>query len=130
MITTIETTKAPLPVGHYSQAVSSNGLLFISGQLPIHPTKGKLSNGSIEEQATQALENLLAIAETGGSSLERILKVTVFITDISLWDKVNKVYSSFFGEHKPARAIVPIGKLFDNMLVEIEAICQTTNVDR
>ncbi|MBK7873220.1 MAG: RidA family protein [Saprospiraceae bacterium] len=117
----IETLNAPLPAGHYSQATEWNGLIFVAGQLPIKPNREKVL-GTIEEQTLQTLENVKAIVEAAGSDLDQVLKVTVYIADISLWDQVNKVYTEFFGSHKPARAIVPVKDLHYGFLIEIEAI--------
>lgn len=116
----IETPNAPLPAGHYSQATVWNDLIFVAGQLPIKPNREKVL-GSISEQTGQALENLKAIIEAAGGDLEHVLKVTVYISDISLWDEVNAVYTGFFGSHKPARAIVPTKELHHGFLIEIEA---------
>ncbi|HEC42637.1 MAG TPA: RidA family protein [Bacteroides sp.] len=118
----IQTDKAPLPAGHYSQAVVHNGMVFVSGQIPIDPLTGEKITGSIEDQTAQVLKNLTAILEASGSSLAQVLKVTVYITDISLWGKVNEVYSQVFGEHKPARAIVPTRDLHYGFKIEVEAI--------
>ncbi len=120
----IETPNAPLPAGHYSQAMVWNNLIFVAGQLPLKPNKEKVL-GSIEEQTEQTLENVKAVVEAAGSDLNHVLKVTVYISDISLWDGVNKVYTKFFGEHKPARAIVPVKDLHYGFLIEIEAIAVT-----
>lgn len=118
----IQTDKAPNPAGHYSQAVVHNGMVFVSGQIPIDPLTGEKITGSIEDQTSQVLKNLTAILEASGSSLAQVLKVTVYITDISLWGKVNEVYSQVFGEHKPARAIVPTRDLHYGFKIEVEAI--------
>lgn len=116
------TKKAPTPAGHYSQAIIHNDLIFISGQLPIHPETGEKKTGTIEEQTQQALENISAILTASGSSLDKVLKVTVYIADIALWDRVNRVYADFFKEHKPARAVVPTRQLHFGFQIEIEAI--------
>ncbi len=117
----IETSNAPLPAGHYAQATIANGLIFVAGQLPIKPNWEKVL-GSIEEQTLQTLENVKAIVEAAGSDLNHIAKVTIYISDISLWEGVNKVCTSFFGDHKPARAMVPVKDLHYGFLIEIEAI--------
>lgn len=117
----IFTTNAPKPGGHYSQAMVHGDLIFVAGQLPITATGEKL-NGPVEEQALQALKNLRAILVEAGSDTSHVLKTTVFIADIELWSGVNKVYTEFFGEHKPARSIVPTKELHYGFLVEIEAI--------
>ncbi|GAB3932215.1 RidA family protein [Larkinella terrae] len=122
MIQLIETPNAPLAAGHYAQATVWNDLIFVSGQLPIHPvTKEKLT-GPIDEQTRQVLENVKAILEAAGSDLSHVLKTTVYIADIALWDQVNAIYAVFFGDHKPARAVVPTNKLHYGFLIEIEAI--------
>ena len=118
----IKTEKAPLPAGHYSQAVEANGFIFVSGQLAVHPVTKEKMNGPIEEQALLALENVKAIVEGAGSSLEKIVKTTVYVSDIEQWGKVNEVYAKFFGDHKPARAIVPTRDLHYGLLIEIEAV--------
>jgi len=117
----VETSNAPLPAGHYSQAVIANGFIFVAGQLPITPNREKVL-GSIEEQTLQTLENVKSIVEAADSDLQHIVKMTVYISDISLWDGVNKVYTAFFGSHKPARAIVPVKDLHYGFLIEIEAV--------
>ncbi|RRA99260.1 RidA family protein [Larkinella rosea] len=119
---TVETPNAPLAAGHYAQATVWNDLIFVSGQLPIDPvTKEKLT-GSIDEQTRQVLENVKAILDAAGSDLAHVLKTTVYIADIALWDQVNAAYAGFFGEHKPARAVVPTNQLHYGFLIEIEAI--------
>jgi len=115
------TDKAAKPGGHYSQAIVHNGLVFVAGQLPVTPAGEKIT-GPIEEQAEQALKNLGAILEAAGSGLENVLKVTVYVSDIGLWGRVNDVYARFFGDHRPARAVVPSRDLHHGFLVEIEAV--------
>ena len=118
----IKTGKAPTPAGHYSQAVAANGFIFISGQLAVHPETGEKLLGSIEEQTLQTLKNVKAIVEAAGSDLSKIVKTTVYIADIALWSRVNQVYAEFFGDHRPARAVVPTRNLHYGFLVEIEAV--------
>ena len=121
-INKILTTNAPVPAGHYSQAVVYNGMIFISGQIPIVPSTGEKLTGPIEEQTLQVLQNIKAIVEASGSEISKIIKVTVYISDIELWGEVNKVYAAFFGDHKPARAIVPVKDLHYGCKIEMEAI--------
>ena len=121
-INLIHTGNAPTPAGHYSQAVVYNGLVFVAGQLSIDPQTGEKKIGSIEEQTEQALKNVAAILEAANSSLSRVLKMTVYVADIELWSAVNAVYSRILGEHKPARAVIPTGKLHYGFLIEIDAI--------
>jgi 2-iminobutanoate/2-iminopropanoate deaminase len=118
----INTPDAPQPAGHYSQATVSNGLVFVAGQLSIDPATGEKKLGSIEEQTEQALRNVHAILKAAGSDWDRVLKMTVFVVDIKLWDAVNKVYSRILGENRPARAIIPCGELHYGFLIEIEAV--------
>lgn len=121
-IETIQTEQAPRPAGHYSQAVVYDGLVFVSGQLSIDPRTGEKKLGSIEEQTVQVLDNVAAILKAANSDISRVLKMTVYVADISLWSAVNAVYAKFMGEHRPARAVVPTGKLHYGFLIEIEAI--------
>jgi 2-iminobutanoate/2-iminopropanoate deaminase len=121
-IKTITTENAPKAGGHYSQGVAYNGLLFVSGQLSIDPATGEKKLGSIEEQTEQALKNVAEIVKAAGSSVDRILKTTVYISDINLWSAVNEVYAKFMGDHRPARAVLPVGKLHYGFLIEIEAV--------
>jgi 2-iminobutanoate/2-iminopropanoate deaminase len=124
-ITTIQTEKAPTPAGHYSQAVVYNGLVFVAGQLAIDPQTGEKKLGSIEEQTEQALKNIGEILKAAGSDMNLVLKMTVFVTDIELWERVNEVYSRVLGEHRPARAIIPSRDLHHGFLIEIDAIAAT-----
>ena len=125
-IETVFTDKAPAPGGHYSQATVYKGLVFVAGQLPIQPGQRPGSAdrtvGTIEEQAEQCLTNLREILRAAGSDLNRLLKVTIFISDIGLWSKVNEVYTRMLGEHRPARAVIPCKELHYGYQIEIEAI--------
>lgn len=118
----VVTAHAPKPVGHYAQGIRHGGFVFISGQVAIDPESGELRTGSIEEQTRQALQNMLEVARAGGSDLERIVKVTVFLADQKLWPQVNQVYAEFFGTCRPARSIIPCGAFGRGLLIEIEAI--------
>lgn len=121
-IETIHTGNAPSPAGHYSQAVVYNGLVYVAGQIAIDPQTGEKKLGSIEEQTEQVLKNVCEILKAAGSDLNRVLKMTVYISDIELWSAVNAVYAKVMGEHRPARAIVPTKELHHGFLIEIEAI--------
>ncbi|HYN85805.1 MAG TPA: Rid family detoxifying hydrolase [Pyrinomonadaceae bacterium] len=121
-IKNVSTADAPRPGGHYSQAVVYNGLVFVAGQLSIDPRTGERLLGPIEEQTERALRNLEAILKAAGSDLSRVLKTTVFVADMELWGAVNEVYARVFGEHRPARSVVPTGPLHYGFLVEIEAV--------
>ncbi|MBN8588813.1 MAG: RidA family protein [Rhodothermia bacterium] len=118
----VTTPHAPLPAGHYSQAIIHNGLVYISGQLPISPDQEGHSIGTIEEQTRQVLKNVSAILDAAGSSLHNLLKVTLYISDMALWGRVNVVYSEILGNHKPARAVVPVNPLHHGYQIEVEAI--------
>lgn len=124
-IRTIQTENAPTPAGHYSQAVVYNGLVFVAGQLAIDPHTGERKLGSIEEQTEQALKNVSEILKAAGSDMNLVLKMTVFVTDIELWERVNAVYSRVMGAHRPARAVIPTRDLHHGFLIEIDAIAAT-----
>jgi len=121
-ITRISTPNAPKPAGHYSQGVVHNGLLFVSGQLSVDPVTSEKRLGAIEEQTEQALNNVLGIVQAAGGDWSSVLKVTVYVADIGLWETVNNVYSRILGEHRPARAVIPTGALHYGFLIEIEAV--------
>lgn len=118
----ITTPNAPTPAGHYSQGVVHNGLVFVSGQLAIDPATGERKLGSIEEQTEQALSNVLGIVKAAGGDWGTVLKMTVYVADIELWERVNKVYAQVLGENRPARAVIPTGALHHGFLIEIEAV--------
>ena len=121
----INTPNAPKAAGHYSQATVYNGLVFVAGQLSIDPATGAHKFGSIEEQTEQALNNVHAILLAAGSDWDRVLKMTVYVADINLWEAVNKVYARILGEHRPARAVIPVGPLHYEFLIEIDAVAAT-----
>jgi 2-iminobutanoate/2-iminopropanoate deaminase len=118
----ILTPDAPTPAGYYSQAIVHNGLVYVAGQLPIDPRTGEKKTGPIEEQTEVVLNNIRAILLAAGSDLDRVLKMTVYISDISQWGKVNEVYGRMMGAHRPARAIVPVKELHYGFQIEIDAI--------
>jgi 2-iminobutanoate/2-iminopropanoate deaminase len=118
----IETSNAPAPLGHYSQAIVENGLVFVSGQLGIDIDNPDNIPGDVSTQAEITLKNLAAVLDAAGSSKDKVVKTTIFISDVKFWADVNKVYADFFGDHKPARSAVPTRDLPKGFLVEIEAI--------
>ena len=124
-IKSIQTPNAPSPGGHYSQAIAYGGLVFVAGQLSIDPKTGEKKLGSIEEQTEQALRNVEAILKAANSDLSRVLKMTVYVSDINLWGAVNTVYAQIMGEHRPARAVIPTRDLHYGFLIEIDAIAAT-----
>lgn len=117
----IHTDEAPAAVGPYSQATKANGMLFVSGQLGIIPGEGKLADG-FEAQSRQALDNLKAILVQGGSSLEKVLAVDVFVTDMGKFADLNTIYAEYFSNHKPARAAIEVAGLPLGGLVEFKCI--------
>jgi len=122
----IHTDNAPAAVGPYSQAVQVDGLLFCSGQIPINPANGNLIEGSIIEETHQVLKNLSAVLDAGGSSLNEVVKTTIFLEDMNNFAEVNEVYASYFQQPFPARACVQAAKLPKNVRIEIEAIAKVS----
>jgi 2-iminobutanoate/2-iminopropanoate deaminase len=118
----INTPNAPQPAGHYSQGIKYNGLVFVAGQLSIDPKTGNKRLGPIEEQTEQALNNVHAILRAAGSDWDRVLKMTVYVSDINDWEAVNRVYSRILGDNRPARAVIPTGALHHGFLIEIDAV--------
>lgn len=119
----VDTEKAPKAIGPYSQAIQMEDLIFTSGQLPLNPQTGELES-EIGSATKQSIENIKAILEEAGSSLEKVIKVTIFIHDMNDFSKVNEVYGQYFQDHKPARSCVAVKSLPKNALVEIEAIAK------
>ena len=118
----ISTKNAPQAIGPYSQAVKAGNLMFISGQIPLDPKTGDLVSQSIEDQAKQVLENVKSICEAAGCSLDDIVKISIFLTDLSNFAVVNDVMKEYFSEPYPARATVEVSGLPLGVNVEIEAI--------
>jgi 2-iminobutanoate/2-iminopropanoate deaminase len=121
-ITAIKTDKAPAAVGPYSQGIMVNGMIFTAGQAGLVPGTGKLIEGGIREQTMQTLHNIQGVLEAGGASMNRVIKTTVFLQNMSDFPAMNEVYATFFGETLPARSTVEVAKLPLGALVEIEAI--------
>lgn len=117
----IETDAAPTPAGHYSQAIEHQGVVYVAGQLPIGPEGRDAPHGTIEQQAAQCLRNVEAILEAAGSGLDRVLQMTIYISDMELWPRVNATYAEIMRDHRPARAVVPVGPLHHGYLIEIQA---------
>ena len=118
----ISTANAPQAIGPYSQAIVAGGFVFVSGQIPLIPATGELVDGSVEVQTARVLENLKAILEAAGSSLESVVKTTVYITNMDDFVKVNGIYGQYFQENPPARVCVEVSKLPKGALVEIDVI--------
>ncbi|HVZ77599.1 MAG TPA: RidA family protein [Gemmatimonadaceae bacterium] len=119
----ILTSQAPRPAGHYSQGIEHAGLVFVAGQLAIDPDTGSIvGEDDADAQTVRALRNVQAILEAGGSGLHRLLSVTIYITGHELWGPVNQAFARVMGDHRPARAIVPVPGLRPGCLVEIQAV--------
>ena len=119
---TISTERAPKAIGPYSQAVASQGFVFLSGQIPLDPATNQLIAGGIEEQTARVLENLKAVLEAANSSLDRVVKTTVFLKDMGEFAKMNEVYGRYFPTNPPARATVEAARLPRDVRVEIDCI--------
>lgn len=124
----IITNEAPIPAGHYSQAISHQGFVFVAGQLPLDQT-GKMVEGGIEAQVRQTIENVRAILVASNSDLDRILKATIYIPDVKYWPEVNRIYKEMLGDHKPARAVIPCRDLHYGALLEMEVIAATDDME-
>jgi 2-iminobutanoate/2-iminopropanoate deaminase len=122
MKTIIATERAPKAIGPYSQAVIYNGLAYLSGQIPLDPATGQIVDGDIAVQAERVLENLKAVLEACGSSLEQVLKATVYVKDMADFPKLNEVYARYFLSNPPARATVEVARLPRDVKVEIDVI--------
>jgi 2-iminobutanoate/2-iminopropanoate deaminase len=120
----IQTDRAPGAVGPYSQAIASDGLLFVSGQIPMDPETGQMVDGDVEAQAERALRNVEGILEAAGGSLQHVVRATVWLTDMGDFEKVNEVYARFFGQDPPARVCVEVSRLPKGARVEIDAIAR------
>ena len=118
----IETLDAPQAIGAYSQGVKYGNLVFTSGQIPLNPETGELINGDFKSEISQVLTNLNAVLKSGGSSLKKAVKLTVFLTDLSYFPQVNEVFKEFFPANPPARSAVQVSALPMNAKIEIEAV--------
>lgn len=119
---TIQPPDQPQPKGHYSPGIEHDGLIYVSGQLPMDLVTREPFAGDIETQTELALRNVEAVLKAAGSDLQHVLQMTIYVSDIELWSKVNEVYARVMGEHKPARAIVPVKELHFGTKIEIQAI--------
>jgi 2-iminobutanoate/2-iminopropanoate deaminase len=118
----ISTNGAPQAIGPYSQAIEKNGMLFISGQIPINPENGKIESDSIKHQTGQVLRNMAAILNAAGYSLQDIVKTTCYLSDMGNFVEMNEVYSGFFSSNPPARATIEVSRLPKDVLIEIDGI--------
>src|SRR5688572_17675414 len=118
----VATPDAPKAIGPYSQAVKANGFIYTSGQIDLDPPTGNLVDGSFEEQVHRVLRNLDAVLRAGGSSFDRVLKATVYLTDLANFQAMNAIYAEYFGDHKPARTTVGVSQLPKGGAVEIDLV--------
>jgi 2-iminobutanoate/2-iminopropanoate deaminase len=121
-VTSVTTDKAPQAIGPYSQAIQCAGWLFTSGQVALDPGTGELLRGSFEQEVVRVLDNLAAVLTAGGSGLDRVVKTTVFLTDLNDFGAMNSVYARYFGASRPARSTVQVAALPRGARVEIEAV--------
>ena len=118
----ISTAKAPAAIGPYSQAIVSNGMVFLAGQIPLDPATAQIIEVGIAAQTERVLENMKAVLEAAGSSLGNVVKTTVFLKDMNEFAKMNEVYALYFAEDAPARSTIEAARLPRNVLVEIDCI--------
>ena len=120
----VNTSKAPNAIGPYSQAIKINKMVFLSGQIAIDPESQQFIEGDIETQTRRVLDNLKSVVEASGSSLENVVKTTIYLTDMNDFSKVNEIYATYFSSGKPARSTVCVAALPKNAKVEIDAIAE------
>ena len=118
----ISTDRAPKAIGPYSQGIVTGGFLFLSGQVPLDPSTGSLLKGTMQDEAGRVLDNLKAVLEAAGSGLDRVVRTTVFLTDLKDFEAMNGAYARAFGENRPARSTVQVSALPKGARVEIDAI--------
>jgi 2-iminobutanoate/2-iminopropanoate deaminase len=121
-VRSISTDRAPKAIGPYSQGIAAGEFLFLSGQVPLDPASGSLLKGTVQEEVARVLENLKAVLEAAGSSLDRVVRTTVFLTDLGDFEAMNEVYARYFGAGRPARSTVQVAALPRGARVEIDAI--------
>jgi 2-iminobutanoate/2-iminopropanoate deaminase len=118
----IQPKDQPQPKGHYSPGVEHHGVVYVSGQLPMDLVTREPFTGDIGEQTELALRNVEAVLHAAGSRLDRVMQMTIYVSEMELWDAVNKKYAEVMGDHRPARAIVPVKDLHFGTKIEIQAI--------
>lgn len=118
----IQPETMPVPAGHYTPGMVANGLVFVSGQLPTDPATGKVVPGGITAQTERALRNVELVLKAAGSGLDRVVQLTIYISDGELWGSVNEVVAQVMGSHRPSRAIIPVSPLHYGSLLEVQAI--------
>ena len=118
----VATPDAPKAIGPYSQAIKANGLVFTSGQISLDPATGELVSGSFEDQVHRVFRNLEAVLREAGSSFDRVVKATVYVSDLANFQALNTIYAQYFGDHKPARTTIQAAALPKGSAVEIDLI--------
>ncbi|MBI4378055.1 MAG: RidA family protein [Nitrospinae bacterium] len=118
----ISTDKAPAAIGPYEQAIRVGNLIFTSGQIPVDPVTNKLTGGDISHQTKRVMENLKSVLEASGSSFQNVVKTTIFLTDLKNFEQVNKIYSEYFTDGKPARSTIQVSALPKGAEIEIEML--------
>ncbi len=118
----VSSNEAPAAIGPYSQAIKANGLVFCSGQTPMDPATGQVVSGGIAAQTERVLNNLAAVLEAAGTSMDKVVKTSVFLKDMNDFAAMNEVYGRFFGKQPPARSTVEVARLPKDVLVEIEVV--------
>lgn len=118
----IQPNNQPTPKGHYSPGIEHNGLIYVSGQLPMSLDTREPFTGSIEEQTELALRNVEAVLHAAGSDLDHVLQMTIYVSDMELWGRVNETYARVMGDHRPTRAMIPVKELHFGTQIEIQAI--------
>jgi 2-iminobutanoate/2-iminopropanoate deaminase len=118
----ISTPDAPTPKGHYSQAIVHDGVVYVAGQLAVDPADPEATPGDAGAQTRLIFKNIAAILDAAGSSLERLLQVTIYVSDISAWSAVNEAFAEVLGDHRPTRAVVPVGPLGGGRDVEVVVV--------
>lgn len=118
----VDTASAPKAIGPYSQAIRANGFVYTSGQTPLDPATGEMVEGAFEDQVHRVFRNLEAVLTAAGSSFGKVVKATVYVTDLANFQKLNAIYASYFGDHKPARTTIQASALPKGAQVEIDLI--------
>ncbi|KAI8087820.1 endoribonuclease L-PSP [Gilbertella persicaria] len=124
-LTRVHTNSAPAAIGPYAQAIKANGVVYTSGSLPVIPETGDIIQGGIKEQTHQSLTNMAEVLKASGSSLDKVVKTTVFLKDMNEFVAMNEVYAEFFKHHQPARSAVQVARLPKDVAVEIECVAIT-----
>ena len=118
----VSSKDAPKAIGPYSQAIKANGLLFTSGQVALDPASGEIVAGDFAAQVRRVFDNLRAVLQAGGSDFKRVVKATVYLTDLGNFQTMNSIYAEYFGDHKPARTTIEVSKLPKGSQIEVDLV--------